>query len=76
MDEIVLVDKFPATPFRQEIEMQQISHEAGFVTLRLRIREGKRFTIFEIDQETALHWGNSLLNWVKSQQVGEEKSAG
>lgn len=76
MDEIVLVDKFQVTPFRQEIELQQVNHEAGFITLRLRIREGKRFTIFEIDKETALHWGNTLQKWAKSQQEGAEKSAG
>lgn len=76
MDEIVLVDKFPATPFQQEIELQQVCHEAGFITLRLRIREGKRFTIFEVDKETALHWGNALLNWAKSQQEGATKSVG
>jgi len=76
MDEIVVLDKFPATPFRQEIELQQVSHEAGFLTLRTRIREGKRFTVFEVDKETAQHWGNALLNWAKSQEEGAAKSAG
>lgn len=76
MDDIVSLDKFPATPFRQEIELQQVRHEAGFSTLRLRIREGKRFTIFEIDKETASYWGNALVNWSKSQEEGAAKSAG
>lgn len=76
MDDIVSLDKFPATPFRQEIELQQVRHEAGFSTLRLRIREGKRFTIFEIDKETAHYWGNALMNWSKSQEEGAAKSAG
>lgn len=77
MDEFINFDKFLASPYRQEIELQQVNHEAGFSTLRLRIREIKRFTIFEIDKDTALHWGNALLEWAKSQdQQGVTKSAG
>ncbi|MDO8892498.1 MAG: hypothetical protein Q7V00_11675 [Sulfurimicrobium sp.] len=76
MDEFTSLDKFISTPYRQEIELQQVNHEAGFNTLRLRIREIKRFTIFEIDSETALHWGNALLDWAKSQEQGATKSAG
>lgn len=76
MDEFINFDKFMATPYRQEIELQQVNHEAGFSTLRLRIREIKRFTIFEIDRETAQHWGNALLEWAKTQEQGAPKSAG
>jgi len=76
MDEFIDLDKFLATPYRQEIELQQINHEAGFSTMRVRIREVKRFTIFEIDKETAQHWGNALLDWAKSQEQGVTKSAG
>jgi hypothetical protein len=73
MDEITNLDKFLATPYRQEIELQQINHEAGFNTLRLRIREVKRFTIFEIDSTTARHWANTLLEWADSQDKGVTK---
>jgi hypothetical protein len=76
MDELTSLDKFLSTPYRQEIELQQVNHEAGFSTLRLRIREVKRFTIFEIDRETAQHWGNALLDWAKTQEQGAAKSAG
>jgi hypothetical protein len=76
MDELISLDKFLSTPYRQEIELQQVNHEAGFSTLRLRIREVKRFTIFEIDGETARHWGNALLNWAETQEQGASKSAG
>lgn len=73
MDQVISLDKFLATPYRQEIELQQISHEADFNTLRMRIREIKRFTIFEIDPETARHWGNALLKWADSQDKGVSK---
>ncbi|MFH1494349.1 MAG: hypothetical protein ABIG70_06090 [Pseudomonadota bacterium] len=76
MDDFISLDKFLSTPYRQEIELQQINHEAGFSTLRLRIREIKRFTIFEIDRETAQHWGKALMDWAKTQEQGASKSAG
>ena len=74
MDEITSLDKFLATPFRQEIELQQVRYEAGFCTMRLRIREGKRFTVFDIDPDTATYLGKALADWAKGQ--GAEKSAG
>lgn len=73
MDEIIHLDKFMATPYRQDIELQQISHEAGFNTLRLRIREIKRFTIFEVDSASARQWGNAMLEWADSQDKGVTK---
>ncbi|MBS4097151.1 MAG: hypothetical protein KGZ83_10005 [Sulfuricella sp.] len=71
MEKSTSLDKFVATPFRQEIELQQVDHEANFSTLRVRIREIKRFTIFEIDAATAEHWGKALLEWAATQ--GESK---
>jgi hypothetical protein len=66
MEEITKLDKFTSSPFRQEIELQHVDHEAGFSTLRVRIREGKRFTVFDIDAATAEHWGQALLDWAKT----------
>ena len=57
----------------QEIELQQIVHaEDGMPMLRIRIREGKRFTIFDIDPQTAKNWGESMRRWA----VGQEMNAG
>jgi len=53
----------------QEIELQQIDHvEGGMSLLRVRIREGKRFTIFDIDPTTSRQWATAMLDWSKSQQ--------
>jgi hypothetical protein len=71
LETVTKLDKFLCSPFRQEIELQQVEHEAGFTTLRIRIRERSRFTIFEIDQQTATTWGEALLAWAKTQ--GEAK---
>lgn len=68
-EEVTKLDKFTATPFRQDIELLHVDHEAGFSTLRIRIREAKRFTIFDIDENTAEHWGRALLEWVEARKA-------
>lgn len=73
MEEITKLDKFLSTPFRQEIELQHVNHAAEFSTLRVRIREIKRFTVFDIDAATAEHWGKALLDWAATQKSGEIK---
>jgi len=53
----------------QEIELQQIDHvEGGMSLLRIRIREGKRFTIFDIDPATAELWAVAMQQWSNSQK--------
>lgn len=48
----------------QEIELQQIDFAGGGLPLlRTRIREGSRFTVFDIDPLTARQWGEALLAW-------------
>jgi hypothetical protein len=48
----------------QSIEMHPMTYEAGGLSLlRVRIREGKRFTVFDIDPGTARAWGEALLAW-------------
>jgi hypothetical protein len=48
----------------QQIELQQLDYLCGGLSLlRTRIREGKRFTIFDIDHETAAQWGEALTRW-------------
>jgi hypothetical protein len=52
----------------QEIDLQQVDHEAGGMSLlRTRIREKSRFTVFDIDAQTAAAWGEALLRWARSQ---------
>lgn len=64
MDNITSLDKFRVPLGNQEIELQQIEFEAGGVPmLRLRIREHRRFTIFDIDPVTAKHWAEVMAAW-------------
>lgn len=48
----------------QEIELQEVRHAGGgMALLRIRIREGKRFTIFDIDAGSAREWAEAMLRW-------------
>lgn len=56
---------------RQEIKLEEIRFEGGGMPLlRVRIREGKRFTIFDIDPGTAAAWGEALQDWARRQPAG------
>ena len=70
MDEIEVksLGKITASPYRQEIELQHVTHRADYVTLRVRIREIKRFTIFDIDPHTARTWGQAMLDWANQHE--------
>ncbi len=62
--------KFKVPLGSQEIELHQIDHvEGGMSLLRIRIREGKRFTIFDIDPGTAREWAVAMQHWADSQQL-------
>jgi hypothetical protein len=52
----------------QQIDLQQVDHEAGGMSLlRTRIREGSRFTVFDVDPLTAAEWGCALVRWADAQ---------
>ena len=52
----------------QEIELQQLVFGPGAMPLlRTRIREGKRFTVFDVDPQTARDWGDALTRWAREQ---------
>lgn len=58
----------------QEILLQQIDHaEGGMSLMRVRIREGKRFTIFDIDPGTARQWAQAMQAWADQQGGGSHE---
>jgi hypothetical protein len=70
------MDKLSLTPLAklrvplggQEIELQQVDYAVGGMSLlRLRIREGKRFTVFDVDPVTARAWGEEMIRWAQGQ---------
>lgn len=80
MDKTTSLDKFRVPVGNQEIELQQIEFEAGGVPLlRLRIREHRRFTIFDIDAVTAGRWADVMQAWSRRQiaaSAGDAAGAG
>ncbi len=71
MDQITSLDKFRVPVGNQEIELQQIvSAAGGMPLLRLRIREHRRFTVFDIDPLTAQHWADVMAGWARQQSSG------
>jgi len=65
-----MLEKFKVPLGGQEIELQQIDHaEGGMSLLRIRIREARRFTIFDIDPATARHWSDAMRLWSDKHQA-------
>lgn len=68
------LDKFVAPIWGQEIELLQVGYQSGGTPmLRLRIREKKRFTIFDIDARTAARWGQAMLDWAQQQEPASDE---
>ena len=68
MTQITSLDKLRVPLGGQEIELQQVDFDTGGMSfLRTRIREKSRFTIFDIDPDTAEAWGRALLDWADKQ---------
>ena len=70
MAQINELAKFKVPLGSQEVELQQIDHaEGGMSLMRIRIREGKRFTIFDIDPITARQWARVMQDWADTQEA-------
>jgi hypothetical protein len=74
--EITPLERFTAPLGGEEIELQEVRHDAGGMPLlRVRIRERKRFTIFDLDPVTAGAWGAAMARWAGSQRDAAPDSA-
>ena len=68
MTTITPLEKFTVPLGGQVIELQQLDYASGGMSLlRTRIREKSRFTVFEIDPQSARLWGEALLRWAQTQ---------
>ena len=77
MPKITSLTRFKAPLGGQEVELQELVHDAGGMHLmRVRIREKSRFTIFDIDPITARRWGEAMLRWADAQPAGGDPVAG
>jgi len=53
-------------PWNKTVTLQEVSYEGGMRMLRIRIKEGMRFTDLELDTETLKHLNGSISNWLAS----------
>ncbi len=68
-ENVTRIERFPA-PWGREITLDNVDHESGMRMLRITVREGRRFTIFDLDAERAAHFGEALADWAKQQETG------
>ncbi len=65
--EVTRLDKFSA-PYGKEVTLENVAYENGMRVLRVHIREGNRFTVMDIDENTASTWGAAMTDWVARPQ--------
>lgn len=70
-EEITSLEKF-AIPYNKEVELLQVTYENNFPILRMRVREGKRFTMLDLDAATAEYWGRKMLDWAETHRMDSE----
>lgn len=51
-------------PYGKNIALQNVDYENGTKVLRVRVREGNRFTIFDLDVNTAGLLSDELRAWI------------
>jgi hypothetical protein len=77
-------DKLTVTPLQemrlpiggQQLELQQVDYAHGGISLlRIRLREGRRFTVIDIDPVSAEQWGQAMVRWARD-QAGKERGEG
>lgn len=54
-------------PWNKLISVQNVAYDGGLSMLRLRIKEGKRFTDLELDPATASHMAALIQKWMADQ---------
>ncbi len=59
------LDQF-AAPWHRVVRLEEVNHESGLRMLRIRIREGRRFTVMDVDETTARHWATVMHEWADS----------
>ncbi len=56
------LDQF-AAPYGRSVRLEDVEYESGLRILRIRIQEGKRFTVLDIDRPAAARWVEVMRAW-------------
>ena len=57
-------------PYRREIWLDEVRFESGMRLLRVTIKEGRRFTQLDLDEATAVQWGQTMLDLARRTKEG------
>ena len=77
MDQVAPLASFTVPWGGQQIELREMGFDAGGSRLlRVHIREGRRFTVFDIDAHTARNWGAAMRDWAARELAREQPAAG
>ncbi|MEE8351719.1 MAG: hypothetical protein V3R37_05960 [Rhodospirillales bacterium] len=52
-------------PWNKKVTIQEMVYESGMKLVRIRIKEGSRFTDLELDPEIATGIGRMLTDWAQ-----------
>ncbi len=67
MTEEKVVDRSShALPYGRTLNFKTVTHDDGFSLLRMTIREGRRFTIIDLDENSAKALSADLADWAKN----------
>ncbi len=69
------LEKF-AAPLGGEVELLELSFDGGVNLLRVRIRQGARFTDLDLDQVTAARWAAAMTTWAEGNGAEGDKTEG
>lgn len=61
-ENVTLLTRIDA-PYGRKIVMESVEYAGDMHMLRIRIREGRRFTVMDIDAETARSWSAAMAAW-------------
>jgi len=62
VETVTKLGKFIA-PYGKEVTLENVDYENGMRVLRIHIREGNRFTVMDIDADTASTWSEVMSDW-------------
>jgi len=56
-------------PFRRQANLKNVEFDSGLNMLRLTLREGRRFTVIDLDADSAAKLGNLMARWADVSRV-------
>ncbi|MGE3642443.1 MAG: hypothetical protein AB7F96_01175 [Beijerinckiaceae bacterium] len=59
-------------PYSRDIRIEEVRYESGMKLMRLTIREGRRYTILEIDRPTAAQWAAAMAGWASAESSEQD----